>query len=161
MFLSANSPKKCSLGVFEFMCISVIWFLFQSGVDYLIFFLSLFFLGDCVDNTERKRPRKRTNSEPLIFLLLLSSCFLNQGFSSQHAPSFYRRTHIISVSLIGRQRSSSPSEEETTCKRPRWQDESGDFLRLLLTMLTSERNFVCPQPSQQICPDAPVHLKLY
>uniref|UniRef100_A0A3Q3JI71 Uncharacterized protein n=1 Tax=Monopterus albus TaxID=43700 RepID=A0A3Q3JI71_MONAL len=26
-------------------------------------------------------------------------------------------------------RSSSPSEEETTCKRPRWQDESGDFTR--------------------------------
>lgn len=127
--------------------------------SYFFFSLSLF-LGDCVDNTERKRPRKRTNSEPLIFLLL-SCCFLNQGFSSQHAPSFYRRTHITSVSLIGRQRSSSPSEEETACKRPRWQDESGDFLRLLLTMMTSERNFVCPQPSQQICPDAPVHLKLY
>lgn len=30
------------------------------------------------------------------------------------------------TSLIGRQRSSSPSEEETVCKRPRWPDESGD-----------------------------------
>lgn len=147
--------------MFLSLCALVLFGFYSRVVLTILFFLSLFFLGDCVDNTERKRPRKRTNSEPLIFLLLLSSCFLNQGFSSQHAPSFYRRTHIISVSLIGRQRSSSPSEEETTCKRPRWQDESGDFLRLLLTMLTSERNFVCPQPSQQICPDAPVHLKLY
>lgn len=147
--------------MFLSLCALVLFGFYSRVVLTILFFLSLFFLGDCVDNTERKRPRKRTNSEPLIFLLLLSSCFLNQGFSSQHAPSFYRRTRIISVSLIGRQRSSSPSEEETTCKRPRWQDESGDFLRLLLTMRTSEQNFVCPQPSQQICPDAPVHLKLY
>uniref|UniRef100_A0A8D0A0K5 Si:dkeyp-97b10.3 n=1 Tax=Sander lucioperca TaxID=283035 RepID=A0A8D0A0K5_SANLU len=33
-------------------------------------------------------------------------------------------TSLLHISLIGRQRSSSPSEEETTCKRPRWQDES-------------------------------------
>ncbi|KAM6932923.1 uncharacterized protein FYW49_001312 [Xenentodon cancila] len=32
--------------------------------------------------------------------------------------------------ISGRQRSSSPSEEETASKKPRWQDESGDVRRL-------------------------------
>lgn len=50
-------------------------------------------LGDCVNNVEKK-PRKRTSSTSLVFLVF------NQIVPSQHALSFYRLTHIISLSLI-------------------------------------------------------------
>lgn len=119
---AGSNRKQISFRVCVHVC-------FCSRVVMVIFFSLL--LGDCVDNTEKK-PRKRTSSKLLVFLGF--SCFFSPiFFPSQPAFSFYGSPHLVSIPLIGRQRSSSPSEEETTCKRPRWQDESGDCPRLLLT----------------------------
>uniref|UniRef100_A0A3P8RM13 Si:dkeyp-97b10.3 n=1 Tax=Amphiprion percula TaxID=161767 RepID=A0A3P8RM13_AMPPE len=49
---------------------------------------------------------------------------------------------ITLKTLVLRQRSSSPSEEETVCKRPRWQDESGEFLHLLPGLDMSEKQLL-------------------
>ncbi|XP_058489056.1 uncharacterized protein si:dkeyp-97b10.3 isoform X2 [Solea solea] len=67
--------------------------------------------GDCVDTTEKK-PRKRTNNRPVCM-----GCFGNNIIVSIFVAQ-------LSVLGAGRKRSSSPSEDEAFCKKPRWQDES-------------------------------------
>lgn len=73
--------------------------------------------------TRKGQSREKGPTVSFLFPSCVKLLFSQSGF---FFTTCFHTTHATSVSLTGRQRSNS-SEEETACKRPRWNDVSGDL----------------------------------
>lgn len=136
MFLSAHEPPGVHV------CLS-------SCPSVLFRFYSYFTpvcSGDCVDNTERTKPRKRTNSELLISFLCQTAVFPNRGFSSRHAS-----TQLMPPLS----RSQADRGATAQRKKPLVKDRDGRTSQVTSRVL-SQRNCQIFFP-----PDLLVHLKVY